>query len=424
MDNRPSSSALKSWAYKVGTFSLKERGAWTGSKEKSKTYSCTGSEDMKYSWETEDRDRISFTIENTLTNMIIADVNPQLAIRHLITLSKKSEFHKAANFITRMNPTIFQRILADFPIDSFLNVIPQSLPVFEVLYSKVLLTNELQFSLKALKPDAFIMKLVKYYADQNIIYLTNGSSINSNCDQVTPTCKNILRMIHLSDPKISLTVLSNRKALGRAIEALGAHGLIDTSEDGLMNLHDALRIEFERRIHAYKQILQRIDEMYFSGFKTINSVRSINYGPAPINASHQRQLSLRESEIHNRLLKNRSLLNAIEPIFQNHSLEMLLRVLSNRVQSDKDVLFQFQQLKRQVSDDGNSNPMVAPILMRFSNGCNHILRMLKEFSDDEDQGNSDISGYHSDCDSTVMIGKTLSYTNANERDSFLRCSGK
>ena len=47
-----------------------------------------------------------------------------------------------------------------------------------------------------------------------------------------------------------------------------------------------------------------------------------------------------------RLIKNKTLLNAVEPVLENHCLEVLLGILQRRIELDKEVLFQFTQLRK------------------------------------------------------------------------------
>ncbi|OTF72778.1 hypothetical protein BLA29_010056, partial [Euroglyphus maynei] len=209
---------------------------------------------------------------------------------------------------------------------------------------------------------------------------------------------------------------------------MGHHGLVGTSNDALMNLHEALRLEFERVIQQYKGAIAKIDELSSTNKNCKDGgpvTRSLSQGPAPTFSSHQRLLSLKQEEIQDRLNKNRSLLCALEPCFRtNHSLQILLAILQKRIDYDKETLFQFGQLSREysngtnvagssssssssssstssssssISSSSNNNhnqnstmanirnhkssrtilsnqferdSVVAPVLMRFSHGCN------------------------------------------------------
>ena len=92
---------------------------------------------------------------------------------------------------------------------------------------------------------------------------------------------------------------------------------------------------------------------------------------APIAQSHQRQLSLKAQEIQERLIKNKTLLNVIEPTLENTSLEVLLGILQQRIELDKECLFQFTQVKKE-SHLAKTEQSVAPILMRYQRGCQQV----------------------------------------------------
>lgn len=75
-------------------------------------------------------------------------------------------------------------------------------------------------------------------------------------------------------------------------------------------------------METYKGALQKLEELSLSsGKKDMNNTIR---GPAPVQASHQRQLSLKQPEIQERLIKNKTLLNVVEPTLGNHSLDILL----------------------------------------------------------------------------------------------------
>ena len=55
---------------------------------------------------------------------------------------------------------------------------------------------------------------------------------------------------------------------------------------------------------------------------------------------------------------------------------MLLGILQRRIELDKEVLFQFTQLKKEIKllAGGKTDPSVAPLLMRFQRGCQQVRR--------------------------------------------------
>jgi len=162
-----------------------------------------------------------------------------------------------------------------------------------------------------------------------------------------------------------------RRALDKALEGLGQHGLVGTSDETLTNLHDALKVEFTRVVEAYRGALLKMEQLSLAGQAGSGGV-GVTKGPAPVQASHQRQLALRQTEIQERLIKNKTLLNVVEPTLGNHSLDILLGILQRRIDGDKDALFQFTQLKKEAGAGVDASDVVAPFLMRFSHGCEQV----------------------------------------------------
>lgn len=220
-------------------------------------------------------------------------------------------------------------------------------------------------------------------------------------------------MILITDSSLRKQLLVKKALLDRAVEGMGHHGLVGTSNDALMNLHEALKLEFERVIQQYKSAIAKIDELSLTRGVIKDGgpiTRSLSQGPAPTFSSHQRLLSLKQEEIQDRLNKNRSLLCALEPCFRtNHSLQILLAILQKRIDYDKETLFQFGQLRKEyvllssVDSTGNGNTpassssslryksssagnlhasqferdtVVAPVLMRYSHGCAQVCARL------------------------------------------------
>merc|ERR1719400_3002722 len=217
-------------------------------------------------------------------------------------------------------------------------------------------------------------------------------------------------------------VAERRKALTKAIEGLSQHGLVGTSDESLLSLHEALKVQFEVVQKTYSDALTKLDSLKSSHQKSGHGQAGAK---APIAQSHQRQLSLKSSEIQERLIKNKTLLNVIEPTLENTSLEVLLGILQQRIELDKECLFQFTQVKKE-SHLAKTEQSVAPILMRYQRGCQQVLDLMKEVTEDkgsveeEDGGNgSDISGYHSDSESAVMTSGNSPFISKEARYSFL-----
>jgi hypothetical protein len=307
-----------------------------------------------------------------------------------LLLYENAQYRESANFINRLSGNTFSVIVHDLPVDLFIDSMPQSLPIIESLYAKVFLSDGIvtRNSIEFLRPENVVMQMVKYFANQDSSLAAGSVSSSSAsasvaaqswrwdyCGPFISSCKKVLRVIVLSDPQMRKNLQQKRRALDKAIEGLGQHGLVGTSDENMMNLHDALKLEFHRVVQSYKIALSKLEELDLAHKKT--AVRTVSNGPAPIQASHQRQLSLRQNDIQERLIKNKTLLNVVEPTLTNHSLDLFLGILQRRIELDKDVLFQFTQLRKE-NKSAEANAVVAPLLMKYSHGCQQV-RLSFEF---------------------------------------------
>ena len=304
--------------------------------------------------------------DNRISSMTIADVSPLFAVKRIILMYENFQYREAANFIYRLSHGIFKVILNRLPIELFVESMPHSFSILEALYAKVFLSDGINFSMKLPSPESVIMQMVKFFSSKEPIY-KDGDKNWELCGPFICSCKKLLQVIDLSDPKIKNVLQERRKTLDKAIESLGHHGLVGTTDETLMNLHDALKMEFQRVVETYKGALQKLEDLCLASNKS-----RVTRVPAPVQASHQRQLSLRQSEIQKRLLKNKTLLKVVEPTLGNNSLDVLLGILQRRIEVEKDVLFQYTQLRKEMKDLVEANTVVAPVHMRFSHGYDQV----------------------------------------------------
>ncbi|XP_043221769.1 uncharacterized protein LOC122381546, partial [Amphibalanus amphitrite] len=371
----------------------------------------------KSKWQGDADEPSSYLDLNRISSMTIADVSPKFAVKRILQMYENQQYREAANFVNRLSHGTFKVILTDLPVDVFIESMPDSLPILEALYAKVFLSDGLNFSVKTLKPDAVVMQMVKFFAQQEDSL--TGNIKWEQCGPFIASCKKLLKVIIHTDPKIKKMLVGRRKALDKAIEGMGHHGMVGTSDGSLMNLHDALKLEFKKVVTSYKAALEKLEELSLSTSSKQTISRSISHGPAPIQVSHQRQLSITQQEIQERLIKNKTILNVVEPILGNHSLDVFLGILQRRIDHDKDCLFHFTQLKKEVKDMQDAT-VVVPILMRYGNGIDQVLKLMRDVSGDQEESDgSDISGYHSDSDSAIMTSGNSPYVSKSARYNFL-----
>lgn len=300
-------------------------------------------------------------------SMTIADVSPRFAVKRILLLYENAQYREAANFVNRLSHGTFKTILGQLPIDLFVEAMPHSLSILEALYAKVFLSSDC--GVKVLRPDHVLMRLVKLYTGT-----AAGAGVGAGADRWLASTRKLLKCIVLSEPKLRKALQVRRRALDKAVEGLGQHGLVGTTDETLSSLHDALKAEFQKLVDTYKAALLKLEELSLSGKRD----GGVSKGPAPVQASHQRQLCLRQVDIQERLIKNKTLLNVVEPVLENKSMAILLTILKRRVEYDKDALFQFTQLRKELMVE--SEHVVAPLLMRYSHACEQV-SVLSERSD-------------------------------------------
>lgn len=293
-------------------------------------------------------------------SMTIADVSPRFAVKRILLLYENAQYREAANFVNRLSHNTFKAILDQLPIDLFVEAMPHSLSILEALYAKVFLSSDC--GVKVLRPDHVLMRLVKLFTGT-----ASASAAAGGAERWLGSTRKLLKVIVLSEPKLRKALQVRRRALDKAVEGLGQHGLVGTSDETLTNLHDALKVEFQKLVDTYKAALLKLEELSLSGKRD-----GVSKGPAPVQASHQRQLSLQQTDIQERLIKNKTLLNVVEPVLENKSMAILLTILKRRVEYDKDALFQFTQLRKELKVE--SEHVVAPLLMRYSHACEQVMR--------------------------------------------------
>lgn len=145
--------------------------------------------------------------------------------------------------------------LPDIPVDLLIETLPHSLALLEALYSRLV---ELSVT------DTKILRIEQIL--WRIVYL-----ISTGQDHFRPRiwCKLLVSLNRLS-PNTKNTLITRRRALERAVEGLGKHGLVSSSQtsnpensvtSNLVPLPVALKEELETRTEAYKLALHKIENL-------------------------------------------------------------------------------------------------------------------------------------------------------------------
>ena len=262
---------------------------------------------LRHQQENEDLDHIH-ALNKRLASLTIADMSPPLVLQRILALFERGEHREAAAFIRRVSAPTYRQVAAELPLELFVDSMPRSLPILEAVYAKVYLGSANgTLTMKGrlgdkFGPETVVWQIVRFFATHN--HHTDQSRLEM-CGPWVSTCKRLLSVLLSAEPRIRRVVAERRRALTRAIEGLGQHGMVGTSSQQLLGLHDALRSEFGAVQRTHAEAVAKLDSISHSGSsKPGKSNKSSSSGPPPVAQSHQRQLSLRvASEIQERLIK-------------------------------------------------------------------------------------------------------------------------
>ncbi|KAL3863113.1 hypothetical protein ACJMK2_004887 [Sinanodonta woodiana] len=307
----------------------------------------------------------------------LAEVPPSFTLRKVAQLFETKKYGECATLIRRLNCVALDAILHEVPVDVLLDSLPHSLVILESLYVKLYEETDApgNFPREELKMDEFLRKLVAFFAKDSTTEDSNDKTSNS----IYPCCRNILRVVFWIEPSIQKHIRQRKQALDKCVSRLGRHGLVTSSSGKLMNLHDSLKVEFEKVVGQYKSALQTLAELDLTTKHPTSS--SVTFGPAPTTASHQRLMQVTRTDIQSRIIKNRTVFNIVEPAVMSQCLKKLVHILEKRIEYDKMTLFNETELRKMCSEI-DDDMYISVTFKQFSTGYAMLLKLLREVADE------------------------------------------
>ncbi|XP_050398842.1 uncharacterized protein LOC126816400 [Patella vulgata] len=308
----------------------------------------------------------TFTMDST-------DITPHYSTNKILTLVETKRFEECARFISRLNTDIVKTILVELPISHLHLHVPQSLNVLDAIYTQVQQACLTSFPLQQLRTDELLKNMVILFSRP-----PNSNNQDKNCNMYFPYCRNILKIITVAEPQFYKMVRQKKQNIDQCLKNLGKHGMVNSvsgrSNSKMISLHDALKVEFERVISLYKTALQKLLEFSLSAKNPSES--SVNSGPAPSEASHQRMLQVHKEDIQDRLIKNKTVFNVVEPAVMNQALKNLMQILEKRIEYDKMILFQETELRKLYGCDKSA--YVSVTMRQYSQAYMMLIQMIHD----------------------------------------------
>uniref|UniRef100_A0A1I7WB84 Ras-GAP domain-containing protein n=1 Tax=Heterorhabditis bacteriophora TaxID=37862 RepID=A0A1I7WB84_HETBA len=220
--------------------------------------------------------------------------------------------------------TIFLNIVP--PVEQLIQQIPYSLPLLEAIYLKCELWHSedgRSFPAKLLNCEQLFCQLVWWtaYCEQQ----NHNASLNKpipTFQELEPCVGTVISVLYRQCPGLLERAQNDRKQLTVCLESFGCHGIVD-----------------------------------------------------PSGASHQRQMSLRLSEVLERMKHNEKMESILEEAMNNNHLASLLRILRKRVASDRLLIGLFNAFTRAAPEDFSFNqldPVIAKLIVVFNNAYEKV----------------------------------------------------
>ncbi|XP_041369983.1 uncharacterized protein LOC121383942 [Gigantopelta aegis] len=331
------------------------------------------------------------------------DITPNFALRKIALLFENKKYEECAALVRKLNELAVEAILSEVPIEVLHESLPQSLCILEALYLKVFQTCTTNFPLEQMCTEQLITRIVCLFAKEVHMNIKGAK----NCNMFLPSCRTILRIVMTVEPQFKHHIVQRKKVLDHCLKRLGKHGMVDTSGGKFMNLHDALKVEFEKVVVQYKYAIQKLEHLSLTTKHPTST--SLTSGKAPICASHQRLMQVTRSDVQNRVIKNKTLYTVVEPVIKNQYLTSLIKTLQKRIEYDKVTLFHDTELRKMagLTDD---DTYLSVTLRQFSQGYTTMLQLLREVTGDDaadDEADSGIVSSSDDDVDTEMSSHTL-----------------
>jgi len=293
-------------------------------------------------------------ISRRLASLTLADMPPALVLRRVRTLCSQGDAREAAALLRRLPPATFRLVASDLPLAELAaGDLPAAVPVIEAAYARAMNSGNGQGPdrtglrlVSGLAPEELVWQIVRFFASQGAD-AAGATGRLELCGPWVSTCRRLLISLATAEPHLRRRVAERRRALSRAIEGLGQHGVVGTSEgEALVGLAEALRAELAGAQKACSEAATRLDTICppSKGLGRRGQADPTTSGAgkrAPVAQSHQRQLSLRVEEIQERLIRNKTLLDAAcgppSVTEKGQALEVLLGILQRRIELDKEV---------------------------------------------------------------------------------------
>ncbi|KAI8483050.1 hypothetical protein Bbelb_392060 [Branchiostoma belcheri] len=294
-------------------------------------------------------------------------LSPGSVLRKVALLYQKRNLDEIVCMLESLSPVTLSTLATELPMDVFMDEFPKTLPILRIFYVKLADLDVFPISL----PDVitFLLHLAVFTSEQHMTYSPAGGQWVLAAHQTKHLhrcCNDIIGVASRVYPDVRNCLRAKKEQVAACLRGLGEHGMV-TYEDSLVHLSDCLLMECNRSLTVLKSTVAALDEMKLPE-------KSHDRKHASSTCGHQRLLSLNVRDIQDRLIRNKSLMNAVDRTAASKSqLAHFVHLLSERIEADKEALRTTTELRKQLHvlklDD-----KVGLLLTTLSRGLDIILK--------------------------------------------------
>jgi hypothetical protein len=150
-----------------------------------------------------------------------------IASTRILHYLRTHNYDDCAIYINRLSSSAFRKILTtDLNLDNLLSQLPFSIEIFEVIYSKIFITDPDTFPLRTLKPDRFLSKMISIFSSASSTLERTSSSTSFmlkskeqfiDDDRLLSNLASILRIISYVQPILFKRLLRQKETIDECI---------------------------------------------------------------------------------------------------------------------------------------------------------------------------------------------------------------
>eukprot|EP00058_Branchiostoma_floridae_P015649 XP_002601137.1 hypothetical protein BRAFLDRAFT_75584 [Branchiostoma floridae] len=342
-------------------------------------------------------------------------LSPGSVLRKVALLYQKRNLDEIVCMLESLSPVTLSTLATELPMDVFMDEFPQTLPILRIFYVKLADLDHFPISM----PDVItlMLHLAVYTSEHNMTYTPAGGQwllAAHQTQHLYRCCSDIIGIANRVYPEVRSRLLAKKEQVATCLRGLGEHGMV-TYEDSLMHLSDCLLTECNRSLTVLKSTVTALDEM-----KLPEKSHHHDRKHASTSCGHQRLLSLNVRDIQDRLIRNKSLMNAVDRTAASRSqLAHFVHLLSERIEADKEALRTTTELRKQLHVLKLDNK-VGLLLTTLSRGLDMILKMNTAHVQSSPNGQA--GGDSGGADSLHLHGGAAVDSSPTERQATEHCA--